>query len=800
MSLAALKPCGLSALALACLAAWPAAAQTVAAPAAGEAASAPKAASGEASLGAIVITAQKRKEDVRKVPVSVSVVSGNSIAENHIASLEDLSRSVPNVSVSTQAGAGLGTLEMRGVSSQAGSATTSIYLDDVSLTTRNLYSQGSAEPRFFDIDRVEVLRGPQGTLYGASSLGGTIKFIGNQPDAKAFSASTFAELSTTSHGGTNGKAQAVLNVPLVKNETALRIGIQAGHDSGTIDQVSPDTLNVIAKDINSTRWQVARLALKTQLAAGWTLTPSLFYQNFRSDDIDAAYASVGGYQNNAGASLKAFQTSKPLREPSKDVLTVPSVTLGGDLGFADLTGVLSSYRRRFDRVQDGTAVNVPYIASVVTDPTLAAVVAGLPSAVNLKNKTDQTSLELRLASKDYDPARSPFTWIGGIYLAQTKTQVFDNEPVFGINAAFAAAGIDINDPAQLADSFNGAFAGDSSYYSARHYNDKQSSVFGELTYHVSRELRAALGLRALRASQHFTREGDLYYAGGPSTALVDSQSHATTPRLTVSWDLDPQTSLYSNIAKGFRLGSANRPVPLTPLVQQDLATLGLPGTVPAAFKADSLWSYEVGSKSRLLDNQLSLNVALFHIDWRDIQQDVVLPSSGFDFETNVGRAKVDGIELEARWRATPALTLNAGFSANKAVFAEDTPGLGTDSSGHLNVSKGDRIQGVPRYNASLGGQYRFNIPSLGDAFVRASGQWTGTSHGSFVKESGDHIRPGYFLADASTGVTLDRWELSLFVKNLTNNDKIIQRPSIQSVPETYSVRPRTIGVTASYDF
>jgi len=142
----------------ACLTALQAQAQTA------PAAPAPAPEASSTALNTVTITAQKRKEDVRKVPVSVSVVSGEALAEGHINSLEDLTRSVPNLSFSTQAGAGLGTLEMRGVSSQAGSATTSIYLDDVSLTTRNLYSQGTAEPRFFDIDRVEVLRGPQGTL------------------------------------------------------------------------------------------------------------------------------------------------------------------------------------------------------------------------------------------------------------------------------------------------------------------------------------------------------------------------------------------------------------------------------------------------------------------------------------------------------------------------------------------------------------------------------------------------------------------------------------------------------------
>jgi outer membrane receptor protein involved in Fe transport len=804
---------------LACFGASPLAFAQAAAPAPGAAASAPDR---PVTLDQVLITSQKRKEDIRKVPLSVSVVSGETISENHVTDITDLTRNVPNVSFSSQGGPGLSTIEIRGVSSQAGSATVSIYLDDVSLTTRNIYSQGSAEPRFFDVERVEVLRGPQGTLYGASSLGGTIKFISKQPDTKTFSGSATAEISGTSHGGTNYMAQGIVNVPLVKGSVGLRLGVQAGKDSGYIDQVDPNTLAVTNKRINSTSWEVVKAALKADVSPGWTVTPALFAQRVKPNDIDAAYLAVGDYQGaNAGVPLAKFQTSKIVQEPATDRLVVPSLTLTGDVGFGDLTGILSGYQRRFKRVQDGTSINVPYIGDVIRygnsdgDPDPAVLgrdavphdalgqqVGAMPSAVNLDNKIDQTSLELRLASKDYQPGGNPFTWIGGIYFAKTKTQVYDDEPIFGINAAFAAAGVDINDPAQFAGTFPGAFAGDSSYYSARHYTDNQTSIFGELTYHFSPTLRGIVGLRALRATQHFTREGDRYYAGGPSSVVIDSSTNATTPRFAINWDMDPQTTVYGNIAKGFRLGAANRPVPMTALVAADLAQLGLPGVIPDAFKPDSLWSYELGSKSRLLDNRLTLNVAAFYIDWKDIQQDVVLPSSGFDFETNVGRAKSYGLEVDGRYRATDALTLNAAVSFTRAVFAEDQPALGTidgTPTGPLNVQKGDWVQGVPRYSAQLGFEYKFYSIGAGQAFIRGNGQWTGSSHGSLIRNSTDHIRPGYFTAGASAGMTFDKWEFSVFAKNLFNNAKVIQRPSVQGVDEAFYLRPRTIGVTASYE-
>jgi outer membrane receptor protein involved in Fe transport len=755
---------------------------------------------GAASVQQVTVTAQKRKEDIRDVPLAVSVISGDQLQAQQISNVEDLTRTIPNLSFTTQAGAGLGTVEIRGVSSQAGNATVSVYLDDVSLTTRNLYSQGTAEPRFFDIDHIEVLRGPQGTLYGASSMGGTIKFISNQPDLKNLSGHAYAEISHTDHGGWNNEVEGVLNLPLSVNTLALRLGVQTGHDSGYIDQVDPSTLKVIAKGINTFDWLTFKAALKADFGNGWSLTPAFFSQVAHSGDIDAAYLAVGDYQtapgNQPGAPLGKFQTSKIVREPGQDRISVPSLTLDGDAGIGNLTAVLSGYQRRFDRVQDGTSINSTYIGSVTTDPALGAIVANLPSAVDLANKIDQTSLEVRLTSKDYDAktGANALGWIAGVYTADTKTQVFDNEPIFGINAAFQNAGQNIEDPADLADAFPNDFVNDSSYYSARHYHDKQNAGFGELAWHIKPRLVATVGLRYADFTQHFTREGNYYYAGGPSSAVIDTKENATTPRFAINWELNPQTSVYGTIVKGYRFGGANRPVPDTPLVESDLALLGLPTKPPATFDPDSTWNYEVGSKSDLLNHTVSLNLAAFYIQWKNLQQDVTLPNAGFDFETNTGNATSYGLEAELRALVTKNLTLTAAGGWTHATFSEDVPALGS------NVLKGDPIEGVPVGNVNLGADYHWIVAGDVGAFVRGNLQWVGKSHGSLFKDDKDYLRPAYTTIDASAGANYDRWEFTAFIKNLTNNDTAIQHPSIQNVSEAYYLRPRTIGVSANYSF
>ncbi|MBU6438536.1 MAG: TonB-dependent receptor, partial [Betaproteobacteria bacterium] len=343
--------------------------------------------------------------------------------------------------------------------------------------------------------------------------------------------------------------------------------------------------------------------------------------------------------------LGLFQTSKIVREPGKDELSVPSLTVNGNLGFADLTAVLSNYTRKFDRTQDGTYVNSSYIGTQVTNPALGAIVGALPSAVLLNNKMNQNSLEVRLASKDYDAARGlPLTWLAGVYLSRAQMDVVDNEPVYGITAAFAAAGQNVNDPAALAGSYPGAFPNDNSYFATRKYVDEQKSVFGEATYHVSPDLRLTAGLRYLKATQQFVSHKDYYFAGGPFDLTLDTNSDATTPRFAANWDVSKTTTVYANAAKGFRLGGAIRPIPLTPVVQADLAAQGLPPTIPTSYKPDSLWSYELGSKSRFLDNRVSLDVAAYYIDWSNLQQNVVLQQSGYDFDTNTGNATIKGLE------------------------------------------------------------------------------------------------------------------------------------------------------------
>jgi outer membrane receptor protein involved in Fe transport len=771
----------------------------------------------------VVITAQRRSESISKVPMSISALSASDLEHEQLANFADLSQSVPNVSFTTQGGAGLSTLEIRGVSSQAGTAAIGVYLNDVSLTTRNLFSQGTAEPRVFDLDRVEVLRGPQGTLYGGGTLGGVIRFIDKQPNLQQFEASATAGLSETRHGGANYDVEGVLNLPILDGTLALRLGVQEGHDSGYIDQISPGNVSVIAKGINGNRWTVVKAALKWHIDDVWSATPAIFYQKFESYDIDTFFEVVPYNQPSAGQTLPPLQTTKTVREPGTDRITIPSLTVEGDLGFGDLTIVGSRYDRDFARIQDNTIDTVPYLASLFPAGSAAAAgITALNAAIEETTHQTQDSIEARLASKPYSPDNSlPLTWLAGAFYLNETTELTGTQPVIGIFQLFNQLGLNINDPSVFFHSFPGAWsASDSSLDGHRSYHPEQRAVFGELTYYARDNIRMTLGLRYESAKEMFERDANYYTTGcGRPDLLGDTPAcplqyrpqavsfSATTPRAVLAWDLSESTLVYGSVAKGYREGSFNRPIPIRLVQVADLQSLGLcDGTpakcsaaVPSVFQPDSLWSYEIGSKFRTFDNRLLVDASVFFLKWNDTQQDIVLPQSGYDFESNIGHVESYGVELDAKGQPTPGLILRLTCGYNHAIFSDDVPLLGNHSA-TLNVTNGSRVPGVPDFNALLGVEYTGRYFGSAEVFVRGEVRAVGQSRGTFVAGAPDYYRPAYVTSDGSVGLASGAFEVSMFAKNLNNNRTVLQRPAIESISEAYTLRPRTIGLTFKYRF
>jgi iron complex outermembrane receptor protein len=753
------------------------------------ASSAAKSSAASDQIQSITVTAQKRKEDPNKVGLSITAISGADLQAEHITDFTDLTRSIPNISftaASGNGGAGPGTenIEVRGISSAAGAATVGVYLDDVSITVGNVYSMGTVEPKFFDLDRVEVLRGPQGTLYGASSMGGTIKFIANQPDLKEREVDAYAEVSNTKGGSMNYSSNVVGNLPLITDELALRIGAQVEHSGGYINQVDGNG-DTISNDINKIDDQELRLALKWKPTHDLTITPSVYYQKIDAHDIGAFWLGLPDYE-----------AQKQVREPSTDVLLVPTITLNYSLDSVDITSVTSYFQRKFDRIQNGSQYN-SYSLSTLINPALApaglvAAVQDLPSAVFLDNQVRQFSQELRISSKAYDAKVSPWTWVGGVYVSNQHTNIIENDPIYGINATFNAFKVSPIDPL-LAGGKAGDLPNDDSFFGAFHYREQQTSLFGDLSYYFTPTLHATVGARFLKASDTLAQDNALYLAGAGDSGGASLSSTAFTPKYSLTWEVDPTDTLYSSIAKGFRLGGANTYVPPVTCAA-DLANIGI-AQAPSTYASDSLWSYEVGNKSRFFDNHLSINADVFFVNWKNIQQDIYLPTCTYTYEANAGNATSKGFEFEVKAKPMSGMTLGVSAGYVKAVLTNDE-GL---QQGVIGAVSGAQIEGVPKFNATATAQYNFALGG-NSAFVLGGIHWVGSSHGSLDPTQTDYERPQYYTVDLSTGMTVHDIDMTLFVKNALDNNTIIQHPQVASIVEGYRVFPRSIGLSLATKF
>ena len=733
----------------------------------------------------ITVTAQKRSEDIKEVPLNITVLSGTQLQEQHINDITDLSREVPGLSFSNEGGSGLSKIELRGISSDAGSPTVGIYLDEVPITMRNLLNTGATEPQFFDLDRIEVLRGPQGTLYGASSMGGTIRFISKQPDLDDYGGSLYSELSGTKHGGINYEESGVVNVPLVKGMAALRLGFDYLDNSGYINQLSP-TGQVVDTDINDETTGVLRATLKARLSSDLTITPAVFFQRLRVDDTSVY-----------DLSLPALSTEKLVAERGRDTLFVPSITVDYDLHWADLTSVSSYFWRQFNRVQDGTYYNSVLLANtlagdsatVAAFPTVDPTPIGkLPSPAYIYPTTRQYSEELRIASKSTQESGRSYSWIGGLYFSDQHVHLSDQEYITGVGAALQSlyGTSSVNIPV-IAD----PLANDLVYSNTDSYDERQYAVFGEVSYNPIDTIRLTAGLRYNFARESLGGTGGGYYNADAAPQFgFNSRSYAATPKFAATWDVTETTTVYANASKGFRLGAPNQPIPQFECAA-DFQNLGISGA-PDRYNSDSLWSYELGDKARLLGNRLTIDAAVYYITWKNVQQHIYLPICGFDYTTNAGNAESYGTEVSMRGRVTPELVLTASASYTHSTLTQADPGLG--------ASVGDKLLGTPDWTAAFGAEYTRQIRDGMDGFIRADWEWTGASHGAFSNADPDYGRPVYNVLNASVGADFGSMVVSLFVKNLLDQNKTIQRPSLLSVNEGYTVRPLTVGVALSKDF
>ncbi|HEY0683094.1 MAG TPA: TonB-dependent receptor [Steroidobacter sp.] len=740
---------------------------------------------GLGGLEEIVVTAQKREQKLQEVPMALTAVSGAQLEQQGITQFQDLLRSVPGVSFAGTE-PGQSRYAIRGVSTEASSPTVGVYLDDISLVSISTAFAGAIDPAFFDFERVEVLKGPQGTLYGGSAMGGAIKYVSRQPVIDSTSFSTSAGLSTTRGGDLSYEAEGVANIPLVQEKLAVRGGVSYRKTGGYIDNV-PDgltevwtrsttqppaaivptrysTLSAFGRDdVNERDLLAARLSAKYTPTDTLAIVPAVFYQKSEKDGTDTFFTN-----------LPEFRSSYRFAQPTKDDVGIYSLTITNDFGGATLTSITAFVDREVSWDRDYSL----FIGN------LAAPFFAYDSFNTSDTTTETFTQELRLSG---DAFNGRLQWVGGLYYADQEDRLLQVVTTAGAGVPFGL-GTDVT------------------YFGDQRTDSKQFAAFGEVTYEILSNLDLTLGLRYFDAEQTVNGDFDGIFNGGASTVEnKKSTEDGVTPKVSLAWRATPDNMLYTTASKGFRQGGPNRFNTNSPLCAPDFERLGI-DRVPDGYRPDTLWTYEIGSKNQVLDRRATVNAAVYYTDWSKIQQQVNLPTCGFQFVGNVGAAEIKGAELAVEAAITDALTLGGTASYTDAEITESAPGV--------SAQVGQSVLDTPEWMGNVYGDYKFQLSETMEATLRAEYQYRDSSlrqfdttmlvtypDGSSANVANmTQIQDAYDIVNVNFTVLRGDWQYRLFVNNLLDETPYLDFSRTSGESSATTLRPRTIGVGARLNF
>ena len=733
-------------------------------------------ASATVGLEEIVVTADRHVGTVQTTPISITAISGDELRAQGITSASEVGAETPGIS-EHNSGPGQTEYEMRGISSAGGtSPTVGFYLDDVPLTpaAQSLEGKVVIDPNLYDLNRVEVLRGPQGTLYGSSSMGGTIRLISNQPDTHEFAASGQLTGSDTWDGGPNYGANVMVNVPLINDQLAVRIVGTDNYTSGWIDRIvlNPFPLpaaggfargNVLGapvvadhKDVNWERQESVRGSVLWQPVDGLTITPTVMYQKITQGGPN--YVDVP-----PGVSYEAHYQPFDLNEPYSDTFTLTTLPIKYDFASVEVASITAHYDRNSHLIQDSSEIGQDFLEALIGIPGVSYATAG-PLTSYETDHTGQTSEEFRLSST----GSAPLQWVAGAFYED-----YD-----------AHTNIGTGTPSPAAQAFLTSVFGGPSYFNLAFQNIlKQYAGFGEISYQLG-PFKATTGLRyySYQQNENLTQGGGLITGGGPPTFdSIPSSAHGVNPKFNLAYEPNKDLTLYAEAAKGFRPGGVNSPAPVT-----------CPKNA-LQYDPDGLWSYELGEKARLLDDRLIINSAVYFEDWTNIQQ-LFTEKCGVVVTSNAGTAHVYGGELEATARLTQEITLSNGLGLTHAFIAESPPGSA--------FAAGERVQNVPSVTNTTSIAYTRPVLPNYDLVFRVTNVYTGDSTDPSFAPITDV--PSRDIANLRVGLMgQNRMSVFLFVDNVTDKRAYLNDPEeiftfVPSMNRVTTNQPRTIGVQFSY--
>jgi iron complex outermembrane receptor protein len=804
-------------------------------------------------LEEIVVTAEKRESTVQATPISITALSATDLQQENITTVEDLVGKVPGISLRT-AGPGQTEYEMRGLSAGGGTAATvGFYIDETPLSASAVALNGRTviDPDLFDLNHVETLRGPQGTLYGSGSMGGTIKLVTNQPKLGQFEAATDTTVSETSHGSTNGGGSLMLNVP-IGEIAAFRMVTTAKYVSGFIDRIiappgefpaptepagSPgapalcayncvrgDVLNMpvqqVVKGANLERYASARAMLLVKPSDALSLTTTLMYQRIDADGYN-------NFQDPPGSRYLAIYQPYNQPEPYYDSFKMVSEKIEFNFGPATLTSATSYWKRFVEQSTDSTEAlqNINDLTHLVNGVYVPNFIQNLYVE---DDPTNQFAEELRLTSN----GSGNLQWVGGLYFAKLDSGyiTYNQEPGFAgaLTCGYATSAVagfcpassvaPVNSYLRYPDPSLPPYSQANNNFAANPngvvFDDnnpntlKQSAVFGEGTYKFTDALKLTAGLRFF----HFDIKNHADQAGlGTASVNQDhtildqsASGNALLPKVNLAYEPSKDLTVYGTIAKGSRPGGFNLPIPLpSPQVlainpfAYNCAAGAVTVTSQPSYTPDSVLSFELGEKAKFDDRRFTVNADIYYIKWNDIQQ-VLSLTCGYPYNTNAGNAKSYGPELEMSAMVVEGLTLDLSGTYNTAEINDPT--AAAQASG---IAPGTRVLSVPLYTAVAAVNYQKALTDNLNGLFNVSSSLVGPTRDQAAYPQ---ILPRYNLIDVRAGVSSGPWAAYLFGTNLTNKVAELTINNTVFAWQTYAItrvstnQPRTIGVDFTYKF
>ncbi|WP_417317726.1 TonB-dependent receptor [Emcibacter sp.] len=703
----------------------------------------------------IVVTARKRSETLLDVPMSINVVSEARIEKMGANDFTDILGTVPSLTA-YQNGPGRTRIAIRGVSNGGGNdndtqnqETVGVYLDEIPI------SMGALNPELslFDLERVEVLRGPQGTLYGAGSMSGTIRLVSKKPNLNEVEGKAEVGLSTINKGGENYSLKGLVNVPIIEDKIALRTSGYFLSNGGYIDNV---LAGHEAEDVNNGTSKGVKVAARFQVNDALTLDFTFMHHDYsdngRPEDVDSAgelarnYPSFDGYD---------------------DEMQIYNLTMTYDMGAAELVSSTSYFKR--DVINPRSLDQFYVLVDGFGDLT--------PHELVDFTKTDTFVQELRVAST----TDSPLQWTVGTYFDQKDVAYENTWPVPGSDDVLGVPASDFGAPT------------DYIYYGTDDLTVKSFALFGEAYYSFDK-LTVTAGLRYFNWKQDIATYVSGIIAGGAETDNpAQGKADGFNPKLNVSYDLTDDMLVYGQVARGFRYGGINASIPLD-VCGAEVDALGIDVDTLKTFAPDKTWNYEAGVKGRMMDGKLMVNAAVFLIKWDDVQTSRRF-ECGFGYRENVTDLTSKGVEFEVSANLVEGLTFSAGGTYMNSNLDTDIPSL--------NAVSGDRAPYVPEFSLNATLEYVHQLSDEMDGFVWLNYQHVGHRQTEFNRAYADYRdMDAYNLANIRVGVTWDNMEVSLFADNLFDSRGVVR--SLRRAPfdpdGAIRVQPRTIGLTAKTEF